>query len=74
MENKKSIIYYNSDEIKCPFCDEIFYKQKDKKIRESIDMFFMDVFDFEKAFTQSDLDLILTIYKNLDKNMRINIY
>jgi hypothetical protein len=34
----------------------------------------MDVFDFEKAFTQSDLDLILTIYKNLDKNMRINIY
>ena len=56
------------------FFDEIFYKQNDKKIRESIDMFFIDVFDFEKAFTQSDLDLILTIYKNLDKNMRINIY
>lgn len=51
------------------FYDEIFYKQDDTKIRNSIDIFFRDVFDFEKSFTRSDLDMILEIYKNLDKNL-----
>lgn len=53
------------------FFEEIFYKQEDKKIRNSIDIFFRDVFDFEKTFTRSDLDMILEIYKNLDKNINI---
>ena len=53
------------------FFEEIFYKQDDKKIRNSIDIFFRDVFDFEKSFTRSDLDMILEIYKNLDKNINI---
>lgn len=53
------------------FFEEIFYKQEDKKIRNSIDIFFKDVFDFEKTFTRSDLDMILEIYKNLDKNITI---
>ena len=53
------------------FFEEIFYKQEDKKIRNSIDVFFKDVFDFEKTFTRSDLDMILEIYKNLDKNITI---
>jgi hypothetical protein len=53
------------------FFEEIFYKQDDKKIRNSIDIFFRDVFDFEKTFTRSDLDMILEIYKNLDKNINI---
>lgn len=53
------------------FFEEIFYKQEDKKIRNSIDVFFRDVFDFEKTFTRSDLDMILEIYKNLDNNINI---
>lgn len=53
------------------FFDEIFYKQDDKKIRDSIDIFFRDVFDFDKTFTRSDLDMILEIYKNLDKNLNV---
>ena len=53
------------------FFEEIFYKQDDKKIRNSIDVFFRDVFDFEKTFTRSDLDMILEIYKSLDKNIKI---
>jgi hypothetical protein len=53
------------------FYDEIFYKQDDTKIRNSIDIFFRDVFDFEKSFTRSDLDMILEIYKNLDKNLLV---
>ena len=53
------------------FFDEIFYKQTDKKIRNSIDIFFRDVFDFDKTFTRSDLDMILEIYKNLDRNLNV---
>jgi hypothetical protein len=53
------------------FFDEIFYKQEDKKLRDSIDVFFRDVFDFEKTFTRSDLDMILDIYKNLDNNLNV---
>ena len=53
------------------FFDEIFYKQDDKKIRDSIDIFFRDVFDFDKTFTRSYLDMILEIYNNLDKNLNV---
>ena len=74
----KENIFFESDrdhyEYFITFFEEIFYKQKEKKIRESINKFFRDVFDLEQSFTQSDLDLILTIYKNLDKNMTTNIY
>ena len=48
---------------------DIFYNQKDSKIRNSIDIFFTDIFDIKKPFTKSDLDMILTIYKSLDKNI-----
>jgi hypothetical protein len=45
MENKKSIIYYNSDNIKCPFCDEIFYKQEENKYIN--DKLSVDIHDWE---------------------------
>jgi hypothetical protein len=48
---------------------DLFYNQKDSKIRNSIDVFFTDIFDIKKPFTKSDLDMILTIYKSLDKNI-----
>jgi uncharacterized membrane protein len=51
------------------FFNDIFYNQKDSKIRNSIDIFFTDIFDMKKPFTKSDLDMILTIYKLLDKNI-----
>lgn len=51
--------------------DEIFYKQPKEIIRESIDVFFNDLFNREKPFTQVDLDLIFNIYKALDKNLTL---
>ena len=51
------------------FFSDIFYNQKDSKIRNSIDVFFTDIFDMKKPFTKSDLDMISTIYKSLDKNI-----
>jgi hypothetical protein len=56
------------------FYNELFYKQNDDKIKKSIRTFFKDVFDTQKVFTQSDLDIVLTIYRTLDKNMSLNVY
>jgi hypothetical protein len=48
---------------------EIYYKQTKDNVRDSIDVFFNDLFNREKPFTQVDLDLIFNIYKSLDKNL-----
>ena len=48
---------------------EIYYKQTKDNARDSIDVFFNDLFNREKPFTQVDLDLIFNIYKTLDKNL-----
>lgn len=53
------------------FFFEIFYNQKEKELRFSIDKFFNDLFNIKTPFTKSDLDMIATIYKLLDKNMII---
>ena len=45
MENKKSTTYYNSDEIKCLFCNEIFYKQEANKYIN--DQLSVDIHDWE---------------------------
>jgi hypothetical protein len=51
--------------------NEIYYNQPKEIFRESIDVFFNDLFNREKPFTQVDLDLIFNIYKTLDKNLTI---
>jgi hypothetical protein len=50
---------------------ELYYKQTKDAVRDSIDMFFNDLFSREKPFTQVDLDLIYNIYKTLDKNLLV---
>jgi len=51
------------------FFKEIFYDQKELKIKKSINVFFDDLFNRDKPFTQVDLDLVYNIYKSLDKNL-----
>ena len=51
------------------FFEEIFYKQENKKVRDSVTEFFEELFDLKKPFTKSDLDMINSVYKSLDKNM-----
>jgi hypothetical protein len=70
--NKESIIFNDKGEHLDYFLDffmEIFYDQKEDKIKNSIGTFFSDVFDRKKPFTKSDLDMISSIYKSLDKNI-----
>lgn len=52
------------------FFKDIFYNQTDDKVRKSIGNFFNDLFDVKKPFTKSDLDMIATIYKTLDRNLK----
>lgn len=51
------------------FFMEVFYNQKDEMIRKQIGQFFIDLFDKEKTFTKSDLDLYTEMYKLLDKQL-----
>ena len=71
---KEGIFFKNKgDHIKYfkTFYKDIFYNQKDKKIKSSINIFFKDLFDIDKPYSKSDLDVLQLIYKNLDKNMSI---
>ena len=70
--NKESITFNDKGEHYDYFLEffmEIFYNQKDDKIRLSISTFFNDIFDRKKPFTKSDLDMVSNIYKSLDKNI-----
>ena len=52
------------------FFDETFYNQGNYKVKTSISHFFTDLFNHEKSFTKSDLDMVTTIYKILDKHIK----
>lgn len=56
--------YYKS------FFFDIFYNQSEEHVRESVGLFFDDLFDVDKDFTKSDLDMISAIYKYLDKSIK----
>ena len=51
------------------FFDEVFYSQTDKLSRNSVEKFFIELFEMTETFTQSDLDTLITIYKLMDKSI-----
>jgi hypothetical protein len=51
------------------FFMESFYNQKEKNIKKAIPEFILDVFDVEKPFSKSDLDILTELYKLMDKNI-----
>ena len=50
---------------------EVFYNQKSDDVKNSIKKFIIELFDKDKTFTRSDLDLYTEIYKLLDKHLNI---
>lgn len=48
---------------------DTFYNPKEKKIKEAIPTFLSEIFDLEKPFSKSDLDLLTELYKLLEKNI-----
>lgn len=46
-----------------------FYSKNEKELKSAIPKFLDEIFDVEKSFTKSDLDVLTEIYKLLDKNV-----
>jgi len=55
------------------FLEETFYRQKIKEVKMSLNKFFDEVFNLDKLPTKSDLDLLTSIYKSLDKSLKISL-
>ena len=51
------------------FFMDLFYNAENKTISENIVKFFQELFDEEKMFTKSDLDMLTEMYKLLNKNI-----
>lgn len=49
---------------------DTFYDDSQKKLKIGIKNFLKDIFDVEKEFTKSDLDILTEIYKLLEKNVK----
>jgi hypothetical protein len=74
--NKEGIYFELDGEHKTflkSFLDETFYSQKVTEVRMSLIKFFSEVFNLETMFTKSDLDLLTTLYKSLEKNLKVNL-
>jgi hypothetical protein len=55
------------------FLEETFYRQKIKEVKMSLNKFFNEVFNLDKSPTKSDLDLLTSIYKSLDKSLKLSL-
>lgn len=51
------------------FFDDSFYYQEKVDIRGAIPKFITELFDLDKPFAKSDLDILTEIYKLLEKNV-----
>jgi hypothetical protein len=70
--NKENIKIKNLGEHKNYFQDffmETFYNQSEKNVKDAIPTFIIDVFDVEKPFSKSDLDILTELYKLMEKNI-----
>jgi hypothetical protein len=73
----KEGVYFNEKgdhkEFVQSFFEETFYKQKIKEVKMSLNKFFDEVFNLDKLPTKSDLDLLTSIYKTLDKSLKVSL-
>lgn len=53
------------------FFEDAFYKQKNREIKKSIRHFMGQLFSLNSKYTKSDLDMLSSVYKSLEKNMLI---
>jgi hypothetical protein len=51
------------------FFEDTFYNHPDRSVKESIPNFLFEVFDVDKPFSKSDLDILTELYKMLEKHV-----
>ena len=52
------------------FFKDVFYDEKQLTMKESVGEFFKELFDVNVPFTKSDLDMILGIYRLMEKSVK----
>ena len=52
------------------FFGETFYNQKDIKIKNAVDDFFVKIFDTKENKTKSDIEIFTDIYKLLERSLK----
>ena len=52
------------------FFFDVFYNQQDIKIKESINLFFKQIFDNKYKKTKSDIEIFTDIYKVLERSLK----
>ena len=70
--SKENIIIKNNGDHKNyleDFFMDTFYNQGENIMKKNISLFIDDVFNVEKDFTKSDLDVLTELYKLLNKNV-----
>lgn len=50
------------------FLDEVFYDQQEEQVVKNVYEFLVSLFDEEKSFTKSDLNMLTEIYKLFEKS------
>ncbi len=53
------------------FFFEIFYQQKDKKVRESIELFLEQIFNRKSKKSKSDIEIFTDLYKLFERALKI---
>jgi hypothetical protein len=51
------------------FFMDTFYNHPDRNVKKSIPNFLVEIFDLNKPFSKSDLDILTELYKLLERNM-----
>jgi len=51
------------------FFNDSFYNQKNSDVKKSVPIFVKDLFDVDKIFVKSDLDILTEIYKIFNRNV-----
>ena len=68
----KIFFYFDGEHVEYffSFYLENYYNQEDKMVRDMIGNYLNELFDVEKSFTKSDLEMLGNVYKILDKNLK----
>lgn len=54
------------------FFKDAYYNSESINLKEGIDKFLYEIFNIEKPFTKSDLDILTELYKLLDDNVKLS--
>lgn len=72
-EKENIIFIFNSSDktfIKT-FFYELFYSNEDKQLKDSMDSFFVKLFDRKYKKTKSDIEIFTDIYKTLERSLNV---